>query len=75
MFQIKLFQSTGLLTICYPYVSLEPIINAVGPDWIDATKRTRADRSTNVHNVKKVDAQWRRAASLQLKLRTSCSCR
>jgi flagellar motor switch protein FliM len=59
-FQIKLFQSTGLLTICYPYVSLEPIITRLSAqNWIDATKKKNAeqDRSTNVHNVKKVDTQ------------------
>ena len=59
-FQIKLFQSTGLLTICYPYVSLEPIITRLSAqNWIDATKKKNAeqDRSVNVHNVKKVEAQ------------------
>jgi flagellar motor switch protein FliM len=59
-FQIKLFQSTGLLTICYPYVSLEPIITRLSAqNWIDATKKKNAeqDRSTNVHNLKKVDSQ------------------
>jgi flagellar motor switch protein FliM len=57
-FQIKLFQSTGLLTICYPYVSLEPIITRLSAqNWIDATKKKNAeqDRNTNVHNIKKVD--------------------
>lgn len=59
-FQIKLFQSTGLLTICYPYVSLEPIITRLSAqNWIDATKKKNLekDRSTNVHNVKKVQTQ------------------
>ncbi|MEW5794878.1 MAG: flagellar motor switch protein FliM [Candidatus Zixiibacteriota bacterium] len=59
-FQIKLFQATGLLTICYPYVSLEPIITRLSAqNWIDATKKKNLeqDRSTNVHNVKKVPAQ------------------
>ncbi len=59
-FQVKLFSSTGLLTICYPYVSLEPIISKLSAqNWIDATKKKNmdADRKTNVHNVKKVQAQ------------------
>jgi len=59
-FQIKLFQSTGLLTICYPYVSLEPIITRLSAqNWIDATKKKNLekDRSTNIHNVKKVQTQ------------------
>jgi len=56
-FQVKLFQSTGLLTICYPYVSLEPIVTKLSAqNWIDATKKKtmEGDRKTNVHNVKKV---------------------
>ncbi|MCX6835806.1 MAG: flagellar motor switch protein FliM [candidate division Zixibacteria bacterium] len=59
-FQIKLFQSTGLLTICYPYVSLEPIVTRLSAqNWIDATKKKNLekDRTTNIHNVKQVQAQ------------------
>ena len=59
-FQIKLFQSTGLLTICYPYVSLEPIITKLSAqNWIDATKKKNldSDRFLNLYNIKKVDAQ------------------
>ncbi|RKX20489.1 MAG: flagellar motor switch protein FliM [Candidatus Zixiibacteriota bacterium] len=49
-FQIKLFQSTGLLTVCYPYVSLEPIINKLsGQNWIDATKKKNLDIDKNVN--------------------------
>jgi len=58
-FQIKLFQSTGLLTICYPYVSLEPIITKLSAqNWIDATKRKAAeiDREVNLLNVNSIDA-------------------
>ncbi len=58
-FQIKLFQSTGLLTICYPYVSLEPVIGKLSAqNWIDATKKKNVedDRKTNVFNVRKVNA-------------------
>jgi flagellar motor switch protein FliM len=57
-FQVKLFQATGLLTICYPYVSLEPIITKLSAqNWIDATKKknVQQERQTNIHNVKRVD--------------------
>ncbi|HWR82425.1 MAG TPA: flagellar motor switch protein FliM [Candidatus Deferrimicrobium sp.] len=53
-FQVKVFQSTGLLTICYPYVSLEPIITKLSAqNWIDATKRKNldADRAVNLQNL------------------------
>jgi len=58
-FQVRLFQSTGLLTICYPYVSLEPIVGRLSAqNWIDATKKKNQeeDRQTNIHNVKQVGA-------------------
>jgi flagellar motor switch protein FliM len=70
-FQIKLFQSTGLLTICYPYVSLEPIVTRLSAqNWIDATKKKnlKEDRATNVHNVRKVEAQLA-AVLLQSKIK------
>ncbi len=58
-FQIKLFQSTGLLTICYPYVALEPIITKLSAqNWIDATKKKNldADKVLNLYNLQQVDA-------------------
>ncbi len=58
-FQVKLFQSTGLMTICYPYVALEPIISKLSAqNWIDATKRKNleVDRATNLHNLHEVSA-------------------
>ena len=58
-FQIKLFQSTGLLTLCYPYVSLEPIITKLSAqNWIDATKKKNldADRLINRRNLNNVEA-------------------
>lgn len=70
-FQVKLFQSTGLLTICYPYMALEPIISKLSAqNWIDATKKKNVDvdRSTNVHNVKKVRTSVS-AVLLQTKLK------
>lgn len=56
-FQIKVFQSTGLLTLCYPYVSLEPIITKLSAqNWIDATKKKNLDedRMINRQNLNNV---------------------
>ncbi len=53
-FQIKLFQSTGLLTVCYPYVSLEPVIMKLSAqNWTDSTKRKNVehDRIINSSNI------------------------
>lgn len=61
-FQIKLFQSTGLLTLCYPYVSLEPVVTKLSAqNWIDATKKTnrQADQEVNLDNVQLVTADLR----------------
>ncbi len=59
-FQIKLFQSTGLLTVCYPFMSLEPIITKLSAqNWIDATKKKNleSDRHVNLFNLKRVNAE------------------
>ncbi len=59
-FQVKLFQSTGLLTLCYPYVSLEPVVTKLSAqNWIDATakKNLQADRDTIQKNLAAVDAE------------------
>jgi len=59
-FQVKVFQSTGLLTLCYPYVSLEPIITKLSAqNWIDATKKKNleSDRAVNLQNLSQVDAE------------------
>jgi flagellar motor switch protein FliM len=53
-FQLKLFQSTGLMTICYPYVALESIIGKLSAqNWIDATKKKTQDKDaqTNLDNI------------------------
>lgn len=53
-FQIKLFQATGLLTVCYPYVALEAVINKLSAqNWIDATKKKidADDREINRQNL------------------------
>ena len=58
-FQIKLFQATGLLTFCYPYVSLEPIITKLSAqNWIDATKKKNLDidRLINTSNINNIEA-------------------
>lgn len=58
-FQIKLFQSTGLLTVCYPYVALEPVIDRLSAqNWIDATKKKNVekDRITNMSNLMPVES-------------------
>jgi len=72
-FQIKLFQSTGLLTICYPYVSLEPIITKLSAqNWIDATKRKaeESDKEINLQNLTSVNANvWAELANAKLKIR------
>lgn len=45
--QLKLFKATGLLTICYPYVSLEPVLTKLSAqNWIDATKKRGLDSTT-----------------------------
>jgi flagellar motor switch protein FliM len=52
--QLKLFQSTGLITICYPYIALENIIGKLSAqNWIDATKRKsiKVDEDVNRGNL------------------------
>lgn len=49
-FQLKLLQSTGLMTLCYPYVALEGLINKLsGQNWIDATKKKTDGRETAIN--------------------------
>ncbi|MFQ5499012.1 MAG: flagellar motor switch protein FliM [Candidatus Zixiibacteriota bacterium] len=58
-FQVKLFSATGLLTVCYPYVSLESIITKLSAqNWIDATKKKNLteDRDLNMGNISVIDA-------------------
>lgn len=59
-FQVKVFQSTGRLTICYPYVSLEPIVTRLSAqNWTDATRKKNLehDREANLHNLGKVSVE------------------
>ncbi len=72
-FQVKLFQATGLLTICYPYVAIEPIITKLSAqNWIDATKKKNleSDRDINLNNLQAVDAELAAVfKSTELKMR------
>lgn len=55
--QLKLFNTTGLLTICYPYVSLEGhLTKLTAQSWIDATKKKNLveSRDVNRENIGKV---------------------
>jgi flagellar motor switch protein FliM len=55
--QLKLFSTTGLLTICYPYVSLESVlVKLSAQNWIDATKRRSLpeSREINTQNLQNV---------------------
>jgi len=57
-FQLKLLQSTGLMTICYPYVALESIVGKLSAqNWIDATKKKTHEKNaeTNFDNLSHLD--------------------
>jgi flagellar motor switch protein FliM len=48
--QMKLFKTTGLLTICYPYVSLETVLPKLSAqNWIDATKKKSLEESVELN--------------------------
>ncbi len=58
--QLKLFSTTGLLTICYPYVSLESILGKLSAqNWIDATKRKNleSNKEVNRENIQEVSME------------------
>lgn len=71
--QLKLFNTTGLMTICYPYVTLEPILSKLSAqNWIDSSKRADAEmsRTKNKDNLGKVGVELAlRLASTKLKMR------
>jgi flagellar motor switch protein FliM len=49
-FQLKLLQSTGLMTICYPYMALESIVGKLSAqNWIDATKKKTQEKNAEVN--------------------------
>jgi len=48
--QLKLFSMTGLMTICYPYVSLEEhLVKLTGQSWIDANKKKNVAETRNIN--------------------------
>jgi flagellar motor switch protein FliM len=58
-FRIKMLSASGILTICYPFVTLEPIAGKLsGQSWIDATAKniSDSDREANIYNLAQVDA-------------------
>jgi flagellar motor switch protein FliM len=57
--QVKMMGNSGLLTICYPYVTLESIMkDLVGKSWVDQSKKGDADLdlATNLDNLQEVVA-------------------
>jgi len=58
--QIKMQQSSGIMTICYPYLSLESIVNKLSAqNWIDINKKMMDDndRLLNVRRLVPVTAE------------------
>ncbi len=56
--QVSILNTNGILTICYPYVTLDPIVPELsGQSWIDPSARQRsdADRLININNLAKVN--------------------
>ena len=52
--QIKMQQSSGIMTICYPYLSLESIVNKLSAqNWIDINKKMMDDND-RLQNVKRL---------------------
>ena len=52
--QIKMQQSSGIMTICYPYLSLESIVNKLSAqNWIDINKKMMDDND-RIQNVKRL---------------------
>ncbi len=57
--QVKMLGNSGLLTICYPYVTLESIMkDLVGKSWVDQSKKGDAeiDYGINTANLQEVSA-------------------
>lgn len=56
-FQIKMFGSSGLLTICYPYMTLEPLVDRLtAQHWMDGeAKRGDEKQSRDIQtNLRKI---------------------
>ena len=59
-FQIKMLGSSGLLTICYPYVSLEPLVDKLtAQHWTDAATNAGAEEDVQriTGNLQKVGTE------------------
>jgi flagellar motor switch protein FliM len=57
-FQMKLLQSTGLMTICFPYVALEGIISRLSAqNWIDATKKKSQGKDSEINRENLMELQ------------------
>ncbi|MCC6962967.1 MAG: flagellar motor switch protein FliM [candidate division Zixibacteria bacterium] len=57
--QVKMLGNSGLLTICYPYVTLEPIMkDLIGNTWVDQSKKGdyEESRQLNINNLQDVTA-------------------
>jgi flagellar motor switch protein FliM len=56
-FNLKMLGSSGLVTICYPYVTLEPVVEKLSVQhWSDATKQRSLDEDyqANSESLKEV---------------------
>ena len=52
--QIKMQSSSGIMTICYPYLSLEEIVGKLsGQNWIDQNKKMMGEND-RVENIKRL---------------------
>lgn len=52
--QIKMRSSSGIMTICYPYLSLEDIVGKLsGQNWIDQNKKMM-DENDRIENIKRL---------------------
>jgi len=57
-FNLKMLGSSGLVKICYPYVTLEPIVDKLSVQhWVDAGKARSADEDyqTNSNSLRDVE--------------------
>lgn len=51
-FQLKMLQSSGLMTICYPYMALESTIGKLSAqNWIDATKKKSLTHDSDLNKA------------------------
>jgi flagellar motor switch protein FliM len=58
-FQVKMMGNSGLLTICYPYVTLEPVMkDLIGNTWVEQSKKgdIEESRGRNIESLSDVKA-------------------